>query len=67
VPKQKHICEEFCTDSSKINVNEHKDFALNFQKSVLLALVEDGLLLQHQYDSCLKIFEKQSKENGNCE
>jgi hypothetical protein len=53
--------EAISDDAIEIGKIEHKDFILNFQKSILLALIEKGLLTQQQFDRCMKIFAGQAK------
>jgi len=43
----------------KINVREHKDFIMHFQKSALLSLVKRGLLTQAQMNCVMVELEKQ--------
>jgi len=45
----------------RINKEEHPKFILNYQASILLALVKRKLLTHSQYEKCVDALKRQSK------
>ena len=46
----------------KIDKSSHADFILNYQRSVLLALVKRELLTASQYERCMEQLERQQNK-----
>jgi hypothetical protein len=46
-----------------VDKKKHADFILNYQKSVLLALVKRNLLSKSQFERCVEIFEFQQNKH----
>ena len=55
-----------CEDKThEINNILHFDFIKNYQKSILMVLVEKGLLTSDQYKRCIEELECQKKESSH--
>jgi len=48
----------------KIDKSSHADFILNYQRSVLLALVKREFLSASQYERCMEEFERQQNKRS---
>ena len=48
----------------KIDKGSHADFILNYQRSVLLALVKKELLIISQYERCVEELERQQNKES---
>ena len=47
----------------KISNDNHADFILNYQQSILLALVKRNLLTLSQYERCMEEFQRQQNKS----
>ena len=51
------------SDSRKSNLNSEKcsEFSVHFQKSILLSLLESGMLTQEEFEECVSLVESKRR------